>query len=300
MNIATQLLGVLAIITLGGSVFTVVYVMAGAPSRLASRLGIRGLKRQHALEEYPLWKGIERLVRWLGVRLSGLITPATHLRIDRMLSLAGGWLGITPDEFVALSLTSAGCGVAVGSVVGVAVDVPALAILCAILGAALPYLAILSETQRRQRQVSRGLPYVLDLLALAMSAGKDFPGAIREVINKSSDPDDAMVEELGVMLRELQLGQTRRTALRSLVERVPLDCMREFANAIIQAEERGNPVAAVLQIQAGTSRQRRSLRAEEGAAKAGVAMVAPLFLLFFAVMLILMGPIVLKLMSAAT
>jgi tight adherence protein C len=67
--------------------------------------------------------------------------------------------------------------------------------------------------------------------------------------------------------------------------------------ALVQAEERGNPVSEVLQIQAGVSRMRRTVAAEESAAKAGVKMVLPLFLLFGAIMLLVMGPMVLKLAS---
>ena len=50
-----------------------------------------------------------------------------------------------------------------------------------------------------------------------------------------------------------------------------------------------------LQIQAGVSRMRRTVNAEEAAAKAGVKMVGPLFLLFACIMLLVMGPMILKL-----
>jgi tight adherence protein C len=69
----------------------------------------------------------------------------------------------------------------------------------------------------------------------------------------------------------------------------------EFVAALVQAEDRGNPVAEVLQIQAGVSRMRRTVNAEEAAAKAGVKMVGPLFLLFACIMLLVMGPMILKL-----
>jgi tight adherence protein C len=79
---------------------------------------------------------------------------------------------------------------------------------------------------------------------------------------------------------------------------VPSDQVTEFVNAVIQAEDRGNPVADVLQIQAGIARMRRSVRAEELAAKAGVAMVGPLFLLFGCIMLLVVAPMILKLAAA--
>jgi len=175
----------------------------------------------------------------------------------------------------------------------------ALTLATAPLGAALPYFAVSGEHTRRMKQINRGLPYAADLLALAMSAGQDFPGAVRQVVEKSSDPDDALVEEFSRILQELQVGMTRRQALLAFSERAPLESVNEFVAAIVQAEERGNPVAEVLQIQAGVSRMRRSVKAEEAAAKAGVQMVGPLFLLFFCIMLLVMGPMVLQLAAQA-
>jgi tight adherence protein C len=62
----------------------------------------------------------------------------------------------------------------------------------------------------------------------------------------------------------------------------------------VQAELRGNPVADVLKIQAEVTRRKRSVRAEEAAAKAGVKMMVPLVLVFVAILLLVVSPIVLK------
>ena len=297
MSLTAHALRFFAIVGIGAAVFIVTRVMASRPSRVASRLGLRGLKRQRVTQDNALWRALEPFVRWLGVRISGLVTPTTHAKVERMLALGGSWMGVTPDEFFALSIVSAVGGGIVGTAVGIKTGLLAIGVVGLGLGAMLPYLALTSEIQRRQRQITQGLPYVLDLLSLAMSAGKDFPGAVREVIEKSSDPTNATIEELSVMLRELQLGQTRRRCLEGLMERAPLDCVTEFSSSIIQAEDRGNPVARVLDLQAKASRQQRTIRAEEGAAKAGVAMVGPLFLLFFAVMILIIAPIAIKAMS---
>lgn len=282
------------------ALFSVVYAMASAPSRIASRLGMRGLKRRRALENNPAWAQIEPLVRWLGVRVSGILSEGFRERASKQLALAGDFLGLTPDEYVALSILSLLAGMLFGAVFGQLSGMGAtMFIIVGPVGAALPYLAVSSEADRRLRQINRGLPYMIDLLALAMSAGQDFPGAMRQVVEKSSDPNDALVEELGRMLQELGLGKTRKAVLLAFNERAPLESVAEFVNAVVQAEERGNPVADVLLIQASVSRMRRSVKAEDAAAKAGVAMVGPLFLLFFCIMLLVMGPMVLKLAAIA-
>jgi len=98
-------------------------------------------------------------------------------------------------------------------------------------------------------------------------------------------------------LQSLQLGRTRRRALEELAERVPSDAVVEFVGAVVQAELRGSPLVEVLRIQAEVSRRKRSVRAEELAAKAGVAMMGPLVLVFLAILLLIVAPMVLRLQS---
>jgi tight adherence protein C len=279
----------------GFSVFVVTYVVAGTPSRVASRLGMRGLRRQRALRDNQSWAQVEPLVRWLGVRVGGALSDEQYLSLDRKLSLAGDFLGLTPEEYVALSLLSMMGGVIVGLLFGTVTGIgPLLAVIVGPVGAMLPYLAVSDAAEKRIRQINRGLPYVIDLMALAMSAGQDFPGAVRQVVEKSSDPNDALVEEFALILQELSLGITRKQALEGFARRAPSESVAEFVGAVVQAEDRGNPVASVLQVQASVSRVRRTVRAEENAAKAGVAMVGPLLLLFLCIMLLVMAPMLLK------
>jgi tight adherence protein C len=283
----------------GLSLSFLTYALVGAPTRVASRLGMRGLKRRRAIENNPAWAQIEPLVRWFGVRVSGWLSDDMRDTLDKQLRLAGDWMGLTPEEYVGLSIVGMLGGLIFGAVFGVLIGANTLMIgICGPLFASLPYFQISSEAERRLKQINRGLPMAIDLMALAMSAGLDFPGAIRQVVEKSSDATDALVEELQRILQELQLGRTRRQALVDFGERVPSEQVNEFVNAIIQAEERGNPVAEVLLIQAGVSRQRRSVRAEELAARAGVAMVGPLFLLFGCIMLLVVAPMIMKLAAA--
>jgi tight adherence protein C len=272
------------------------YTIARAPTREASRLGLRGLKRQRALASSESWAAVEPLVRWLGIRVSGLTTDDQRKALDHQIALAGDYLGMTPDEYVALSLLSSIAGLVVGLVAGSFFDMAgAMGVLGLILGGSVPYFTISGEAQERKKNVGRALPYVNDLLALAVGAGLDFPGAVRQVIEKSSNPDDPIIEELTLILQTINLGRTRRDALIEFSERVPAVSVIEFVNAIVQAEERGNPVAEVLAIQAATSRVRRSVRAEELAAKAGTQMIGPLMVIMACVLILLMGPLILTL-----
>ena len=267
------------------------YSVGSAPSRVASRLGLRGLKRQRALQTNELWAAVEPLVRWVGVRVSGIPTEEQRISLDRQISLAGDFLGLTAEEYLALYLVSGAGGAAIGAGAGYFLDMVTLLTLVGLaVGTVAPYMVVSGEAQERIKNISRGLPYVIDLMALAMGAGLDFPGAVRQVVDKSSNPLDPLVEEFTLILQTLNLGRTRKDALLMFVERAPAASVSEFVNSLVQAEERGNPVAEVLLIQAGTSRTRRSVRAEELAAKAGVKMTGPLMLIFLAVLALIIAP----------
>jgi tight adherence protein C len=107
-----------------------------------------------------------------------------------------------------------------------------------------------------------------------------------------------LVEELTLMLQSLQLGRTRRQALEEFAARAPTDAVIEFVAAVVQAEMRGNPLVDVLRIQAEVSRRKRTVRAEEAAAKAGVALAGPLILVFLTILILIVAPIVMKLQSS--
>lgn len=286
----------------GGSLFLATYAVASAPSKPAVRLGMRGLKRRRVLDEGGTFASAEPLVRWMGVRMSGLLGDDFRARVDRQIGFAGDYLGLTPEEYVGLCLLCSMLGMVVGAVGGIATGAGPVMFAMALggLGAVLPYIQISEIANERLKIINRRLPVVIDLMALSMSAGLDFPGAVRQVVEKSSNPDDPIIEEMTRILQELQLGKTRRQVLSEFAVRAPVASVSEFVAALTQAEERGNPVAEVLQIQAVVSRQRRTVNAEEAAAKAGVKILGPLFLCFACILLLVVGPMVLTIYEKKT
>ena len=285
-------LKMISAMVIAGAFAMMVYTVLVAPSQAAGRLGLRGLKRQRSVSGQGGWAQIEPLVRWLSLRTSRLLTPDLRRAMDAKITLAGDVLGLTADELGALSLLAAIGGMLLGFLLGYVLDYPLG--LCAIFGSGLgllaPYLQIDGMAQKRLVTVGRTLPYAIDVFALAMGAGMDFPGSVRQYVEKSSNPSDPLVEEFSLMLQSLSLGRTRRDALQEFAARCPIETVTEFVNSLIQAEERGNPVAEVLAIQATTSRQRRTVAAEEAASKAGVKLAGPLMLVFVAVLGLLVGP----------
>ena len=166
--------------------------------------------------------------------------------------------------------------------------------LIALLGVGLFYLQPLVWLRRsiklRHRSIQRALPFVIDLLTLSVEAGIDFmSGLQRAVERRRMDP---LTEELIRMIHEIQLGASRRVALRNLSQRVNMPDMRSFAYSLIQADELGVSIGVILRIQSDQMRQRRFDRAERLANEAPVKMLGPLMLFIFpAVFIVLLGPI---------
>jgi tight adherence protein C len=142
----------------------------------------------------------------------------------------------------------------------------------------------------RHLSIQRAMPFVLDLLTLSVEAGMDFMSALQR--NCERRKLDALNEELIRMTREIQIGLPRRVALKNMAVRVDLADLRSVTNALIQADELGVSIGAILRIQSDQMRSRRFDRAEKLANEAPVKMLGPLMLFIFpAVFVILLGPI---------
>ena len=214
--------------------------------------------------------------------------------------MAGSYLGLLAEELVALSVVTATGGLLFGGFANLVVKIGPMFVLgVGAFGAVAPFMTVSSAADDRSKAIGRRLPAAVDLLALSMSAGLDFPAALRQTVEKSGTPNDPLIEELSLILQSLQLGRTRRQALEEFAERSPIDAVTEFVGAVVQAELRGNPLAEVLRVQAEVSRQRRTVLAEEAAAKAGVSMIMPLCLVFIAILILIAGPMVIRLSQNA-
>jgi tight adherence protein C len=270
--------------------------LSSAPSMPPERLGLRGKKRVLALREHAGFAQLEPTMRWFSTRLGGLVSPALKRHIDQQITRAGDVLGLLPEDVVSLSLLSAVAGLVLGLVYVLAREgAPLFAVVAPVVGLFLPYLQLSSVAQRRVRAIQKALPQVMDLMVLGLSAGLDFPGAVTQVVERAPRDDEPLVEELRLVLQEFKLGRTRKQALALLVERVPCDAVRDLVAASTQSEEQGTPLAAVLAAQASASRQRRASQAEETAAQASTSLLIPLGLLFIAVLILIVSPIVLNL-----
>ncbi len=230
-------------------------------------------------------------------------------QLTRKLVAAGYSGALTSEEFLALKLL-------IPSVLGVLTAAAVWAFLAMIPGRAglvlrghqgvlclvmvlafyvQPGLWLRSTLAARHRDIQRSLPFMLDLLTLSVEAGLDFMSAMQRIVERRRL--DALGEEFVRVLREIQLGKTRRVALKDMADRVDHPDIRMVVNSLVQADELGVGISAILRIQADQMRLRRFERAEKQANEAPVKMLFPLVAFIFpAVFLVLLGPIILQIL----
>ncbi|MEI6807355.1 MAG: type II secretion system F family protein [bacterium] len=146
------------------------------------------------------------------------------------------------------------------------------------------------ELVNRHKNIERSLPFILDLLTLSVEAGMDFMSGLQRIVDKRRL--DPLCEELIRVLREIQLGKTRRQAIQNMAIRIAHPDVISVTNALVQADEMGASIGKTLRIQADQMRMKRFQRAEKMAYEAPVKMLFPLIAFIFpAVFLVLLGPV---------
>jgi tight adherence protein C len=160
----------------------------------------------------------------------------------------------------------------------------------------LPKMYFKQLIQERQKEIETNLPDVIDLLTVSIEAGLSFDGAMAKLVEKMSG---VLVTEFAVVLKEMKMGVSKRDALKSMIERMPVSNLITFVGAILQADQLGVSIGNVLRIQSNLMRQKRRQRASELAMKAPIKMLFPMiFFILPTIFIVLLGPVVIKVMQA--
>ncbi len=257
--------------------------------------GERGRCRKQALDTNGLFRRIEPFIRALAVQSAALPLNGWRTKIEKRLIAAGSPLGLSGDEFVAVSILTGAAGALLGWIIcGLLAHGPGGGMIVgSVFGSAVPWFKIDDICRKRIVTICRTLPHAIDLVALSMKAGLDFPGALLQV-NAQMVHNSPLKLEFEHVLHCLSLGWSRQAALKELGERVQARPVRQFVGAVTQAEKRGTPLARVLSTQAEVMRRKRSEAAEQAAARAAVLILGPLMLIFACVFIILLGPFAIK------
>jgi tight adherence protein C len=91
------------------------------------------------------------------------------------------------------------------------------------------------------------LSYALDLVTAGLEQGIGFDAALGQVYEQY---DDALAQQFGRVLREIQLGKPRREALKDMADRMGVPDLTEFVEAVIRADQVGERLLEVVRTQA--------------------------------------------------
>ncbi len=173
-----------------------------------------------------------------------------------------------------------------------------------LLGTAAPVLGFMmphfhANAQRKTRQISvlADMPFFIDLLSLAMEAGKDFQGAVQHIVEKSRGSGSVLADELSAALRDISLGSSRTEALRAMSRRLDIGEVNSFVNVVVDADATGASISKVLKDQSVQIRLERFVRAEKAGAQASQMILLPLMLFIVpAVFITVFAPVMLQFM----
>lgn len=162
----------------------------------------------------------------------------------------------------------------------------------------IPPFVLVRQVRKRQETLRRSLPDALDLLVVCIEAGISLDAALLRVAKDLAGVHPELADELLVVTQKTNVGMPRAEALRGLWTRTGVEQIRALVSHVVQAEKWGTSIGKVLRVYSETLRRQRRQAAEKKAATAPVKMLIPLGLLIFpALMLVIMGPIIMSVMT---
>lgn len=239
----------------------------------------------------PIWP----LVRILAYYCCSLLPYSYLSSLENRLRRNGVSYMMMAEEYVALRFVSAAVALGIGYTALKLVGewIPLLTIVLLVVGFFYPDIWVRDIRKKQVDGVLRTLPSYLDFVTMAVEAGLNFSGAIEQARKKA--PAGPLVIEFGIVLRDLRSGITRAKALQRMSERLEIQEVTSFVNAVVQAEKMGSSLAGVLRIQAEQRRNERFQRAEKKAMEAPVKLVGPLVIFIFpTTFMVLAFPIIMK------
>lgn len=268
------------LLALGASFACVVLVSWGLLA-LFARVPVTTPRAADVLRLPRSWRLIWPLLARVAPTLSSFIGVSTRERLRRTLARAGFDGALSPDQFIAAQLV-----LAVLAIVCTLLVVPfgsraslLAPVLAALIGAALPRIAVRERCAQRERAVLRQLPHDLDIITLSVEAGLTLGAALAHAV--SHGPIGPLRDEWQRVLRDVHAGQSRHEALRAMAVRLALPAVTNVVATLIAAERQGSSLAPILRAQAEQRRNERFLRAERLAMQAPVKMLLPLVLFIF-------------------
>ena len=253
------------------------------------------VRRDELVSKSILYKWLIVIIEIIAFFIEKRISPSKRKEYHQLLNYSGNPLSLTADEFAALRVFSAAvCSIILAWLafsIAHSFNLP-LFFVGGFIGYFYPVLWSKDKQKARTHGIDIRLPYTLDFLILSLEAGLDFISSLKEITQKNTSKDNALIEEFSRMLKEIELGKPRREALKRVSERVFSKHIESFVNTVVQAEQQGIPLKNAFKQMAGGLRIARQQAAEKTALEAPVKMLIPMMFIFLSTFLVLFGGLI--------
>jgi Flp pilus assembly protein TadB len=165
----------------------------------------------------------------------------------------------------------------------------------AVIGFALPIMALNSRAADRIALIEKRLPFAIEFMLLAMEASAALPQAM--AVYRDIMEDDPLASEFGAVLVDIDRGLSQVDALKAMGARLDSAPMTAFLLAVVIGLDTGQPIKEVLQTQADATRRVRFQNAEEVAKTAGTRAIFPLFIVVLGILMLVLGPMAIKIIQ---
>ncbi|BAL83568.1 putative type II secretion system protein F [Selenomonas ruminantium subsp. lactilytica TAM6421] len=239
---------------------------------------------QRKLREIPF---MERVVKPAGERLAESVSRMTPKQVlalvEKRLVMAGKAHECTAPQFVVICLIGAlSMWFVTFTLVGdgnfILIQKIVFMLLGGVMGGFMPIACLNTMMQKRQAEIARQLPEVLDLLCVSVQAGLSFDAALSKITGRMKGE---LISECKRLQEDIRMGMVRRTAMKNLASRCDVQDVSLFMTSVIQAERLGTSMSKTLKNQADNIRERRRQFVKAQAMKAPVKIVFPLVLFIF-------------------
>jgi len=237
----------------------------------------------------------------LGQALSGIM-PSFAGRLRRDSASAG--LRFSEERILASCLVMSVVFAALSFAVSISLsemDNPlpfafSVSAIAAALGWFVPARAVSRAAAGRREEISKALPFAIDMIGSAIRSGLDFGAAVRYYVGVGVG--GALDEELSLALQDVSLGRPFQEALSRMAERVRVESVTAFVSVVSYGMEIGASISRTLRLHGGELRRSRFALAERKAQRAPIVMILPLVLFIMpAVFIVVLTPMVLRLMG---
>jgi tight adherence protein C len=269
-----------------------------APVQVRARLS--GVLQPEAAAPEPLHGWVEKVAH-AALPFSRLSLPEEGWERSplRTRFMNAGWRSASaPSLYFAAKTVLALALPALAAVLGMAAGGGALQqgylvllLLAASIGYYLPNVVLARRAASRCREIFEIFPDALDLLTVCVEAGLSLERALAKVAGEIHIKSVTLAQELQLVLMEMRAGFSKEKALRNLALRSGVEDVDTLVAMLIQSERFGTSMGDSLRVHSDNLRNKRSVQAEEAAAKIALKLLFPLiFCIFPTLMLVLIGP----------